>query len=71
MDIKSRVELSMDEASEFSAVGTLRKKFDILPDGLSVGHDVLLGHWKAEVASIEHYGSDTEHEFIVGFRMRF
>lgn len=71
MDIKSRVELNMDEASEFSAVGTLRKSFTALPDGLSVGHDVFLGHWKAEVASIEHYGTDTKHEFVVGFRMRF
>ena len=30
MDIKERVELTMDEASKFSAVGTLRKNFDCL-----------------------------------------
>lgn len=71
MDIKERVELTMDEASGFSATGHLRKNFARLPDGVAVGRDVYLGHWKAEVASIEHHGTDTEHEFIVGFRMRF
>lgn len=71
MDIKERVELTMDEASTFSAVGEVRKNFDFLPEGVSVGRDVYLGHWRAEVASIEHHGSDTEQKFIVGFRMRF
>jgi len=71
MGIEKRIDLTMDEASTFSAIGEVMKNFDSLPEGISIGKGVYLGHWRAEVASIERHGTDTEHEFIIGFRMKF
>ena len=65
------IDLSMDEASRFSAVGDLKKRMDSIPDWLSVGETVSLGHWKAECTSINHNGYDTESVFTVGLRMKF
>ena len=65
------LDLSMDEASRFSAVGELKKRMDSIPDWLSVGETVSLGHWKAECTSIDQKGAETDRVFVVGLRMKF
>lgn len=71
MHTKPALDLTFGETDTFGQTGMLRKSFRSLPDGVFVGSDVQLGHWKAEVTSIEHRGDELQQVFVVGFRMRF
>lgn len=71
MDTKPALDLTFGETDTFGQTGMLRKAFRRLPDGVFVGADVQLGHWSAEVSSIEHRGDELQQVFVVGFRMRF
>ena len=71
MDTKPALDLTFGETYTFGQTGMLRKAFRSLPDGVFVGADVQLGHWSAEVASIQPRGDELQQGFVVGFRMRF
>lgn len=66
-----RIELSLGEADTFSTSGVLRKALRTIPEGVFVGADVQLGHWRAEVVSLEHREDELERCFVVGLRMKF
>lgn len=65
------IELSLGEADTFSNSGTLRKAMRTIPEGVFVGADVQLGHWRAEVVSLEHREDELERKFFIGLRMKF
>ena len=66
-----RIELSLGEADTFSTSGVLRKALRTIPEGVFVGADVEVGHWHAEVTSIEHRENELERKFFIGLRMKF
>ncbi len=66
-----RIELSLGEADTFSTSGVLRKALRTIPEGVFVGADVAVGHWHAEVTSIEHRENELERKFFIGLRMKF
>lgn len=65
------IELNAEEADVFSSYGDVMKTLPELPSGVFLGAPVQVGHWKAEVTSIEHRGDELQQVFVVGFRMRF
>lgn len=66
-----RIELTLGEADTFSSMGCLQKAMRKIPEGVFLGADVQVGHWKAEVVSLEHREGELERAFVVGLRMKF
>ncbi len=65
------IELNAEEADVFSSYGDVMKTLPELPKGVFLGAPVQVGHWKAEVTSIEHRENELERKFFIGLRMKF
>ena len=65
------IELNAEEADVFSSYGDVMKTLPELPKGVFIGAPVQVGHWKAEVTSIEPHEGEFDSGFVVGLRLLF
>lgn len=67
--------LTVDHVESLRMFGSANIALPRIPDDLIPGMEVEVGHWKAEVTSIERYhednGNGLEPVFIVGLRLKF
>ena len=71
MAAEAMIELTAEEADAFSSYGDVKKTLPVLPEGVSLGAPVQVGHWKAEVTSIVPHEGEFESGFVVGLRIVF
>lgn len=69
--MERKIELSLKEMEEFETQSHVRKAFWSLPEGVFLGAEIGVGHWKAEVVSVEHREDELEPVFVIGFRKSF
>lgn len=67
--------LTADHVELLRMFGSANITLPRIPDDLTPGMEVEVGHWKAEVTGIERhhvdYGNGLEPVFMVGLRLKF